>query len=352
MTVATLLYALAGGALSMVGAWALATVFRMADQPERWVWAAGMGVGALLSATPFFVASSGDLRADAPAGEFRISERPPAEATFGEPGTGPVPPLLANFDVGARIPLARELWFALSVALLAAAGAVELRHRRRSGQFRRVRMHGVVAWRSRDQGPAVWGALSPRLVVPERIDELSADEQRIVLAHEVEHLRAGDPALNALASILLVLVPWNAFLWLMSRRLARAIESDCDRRTLARSRTEPRAYAELVLRIAAWQAPRAPAPLALAMGRSARELHGRLARVLEPTPPRRAGAVAGVALLAVGAAAPLLANPPATRGPDLAASASPGAVEPAGVIYRAREVPPPPVATIRERGEP
>lgn len=337
MTLAILLYALAGGALAAAGAWALATVFRMARQPERWVWATGMAVAALLSVAPFLVTEPGDSRAAAPAGASRISERPAAGSDAADNRSGALRRIVAGLDAGARIPLAREVWLALSATLLIGTGAAELRHRRKSGAFRRVRLHGVDAWQSRDQGPAVWGALRPRLVLPARIGELSPDDQRLVVAHEAEHLSAHDPQLNAAMALLLVLVPWNPFLWFMAGRLARAIESDCDRRTLARCRAAPRAYAELLLRVASWQRTPATAPLALAMGRSARELQSRLVRVLHPTPPRRAGTVAGVVLLAVGAAAPLLADPPDAK--EAAPEISEQVAEPAGAIYRAREVP-------------
>lgn len=353
MTLATLLYALAAGALTSVGAWALATVFRMAGHAERWVWGAGMAVCAFLSVAPFVAALSGDPRAGAIGGEFRISERASGAASPTAPARSPRAALLSGVDLDMRIPFALELWLAMSAGLLLAATASELRHRRRSSGFRRVRMHGIEAWQSPDQGPAVWGALAPRLVVPARIAELDVDDQRLVLAHEAEHLRARDPALNALAAALLALVPWNPLLWTLRRGLARAIESDCDRRTLEGTGAGPRAYAELVLRVAAWQPERGRGPLVLTMGRSARELHGRLGRVLNPTPPRRAGALAGVALIAVGAAAPLLGDPPDARpgGPALTPVSSPAA-EPAGAIYRAREIPARPTAVVREREEP
>jgi hypothetical protein len=53
-----------------------------------------------------------------------------------------------------------------------------------------------------------------------------------MLEHEVEHVRANDPGLLALAGLVLMLFPWNAPLWFMARRLRLAIEIDCDARVI------------------------------------------------------------------------------------------------------------------------
>jgi hypothetical protein len=53
-----------------------------------------------------------------------------------------------------------------------------------------------------------------------------------MLDHELEHLSAGDPKLLLFAGVMLVLFPWNAALWLMTRRLRLAIEIDCDSRVV------------------------------------------------------------------------------------------------------------------------
>jgi TonB family protein len=78
---------------------------------------------------------------------------------------------------------------------------------------------------------------------------LDAPLRAIVLRHEEEHRRAGDPWLLALAAILVVLAPWNVALWWQARRLRLAVELDCDARVL-RADTRPERYGLLLLSIA------------------------------------------------------------------------------------------------------
>jgi len=53
---------------------------------------------------------------------------------------------------------------------------------------------------------------------------MDADERTMMLRHEEEHLRAGDPRLVLFGALALVAVPWNAALWLMVHRMRLAIE--------------------------------------------------------------------------------------------------------------------------------
>src|SRR5690606_10070662 len=62
-----------------------------------------------------------------------------------------------------------------------------------------------------------------------------------IIAHEAEHVRAGDTR-TLLAGLLAVFaLPWNPVLWWQYRRLALAVELDCDARVLNALR-DPRAY--------------------------------------------------------------------------------------------------------------
>jgi hypothetical protein len=125
-------------------------------------------------------------------------------------------------------------WGAGSLAAAAAIGASYLRLRRRGREwsFRVVDGHGI--WASRDAGPAAVGFVRGRIVVPEWVLEWDAGRRRLVLAHEDEHLRAGDPGLLLAALLLLAAFPWNPALWWQWRRLREAVEMDCDLRVLAR----------------------------------------------------------------------------------------------------------------------
>ena len=123
------------------------------------------------------------------------------------------------------------------------------------------------AWRSRfsaarddvlladDIGPAVFGLLRPRVVLPRWLGAASAATQDLVPAHERQHLVARDPQLLALALALVVLMPWNLPLLWQLRRLRFALEVDCDTRVL-NADTDPAEYGEALLFVSQREAGR------------------------------------------------------------------------------------------------
>ncbi len=114
------------------------------------------------------------------------------------------------------------------VALIVSAVQVYLRRRRWPIQMLDSHCVGI----SKDVGPAVIGLLRPTIVLPEWVLARSPTEQRLIVAHEVSHLRARDPLSLTLAVIAVLLLPWNPMLWWQLRRLRHAIEVDCDARVL------------------------------------------------------------------------------------------------------------------------
>jgi TonB family protein len=94
---------------------------------------------------------------------------------------------------------------------------------------------GVSVWMTDDVGPAVSGVFRPRVLAPSWLHTLPGRERSLVLMHEQEHIRARDPLLVACARIARVLAPWNPVVWVLSWRLVRAVELDCDRRVLRRT---------------------------------------------------------------------------------------------------------------------
>jgi TonB family protein len=128
---------------------------------------------------------------------------------------------------------------------LAAMGCV-LALRRRG--WRAAEVDGVPVLVSSDVGPAVVGLFRSRIVLPAWA--LAADEgaRRLVLEHEREHVRAGDPRLLAAAFLFAALTPWNPAAWWQLRRLRLALEVDCDARVLRR-RADVRAYGSVLLEV-------------------------------------------------------------------------------------------------------
>jgi len=149
-------------------------------------------------------------------------------------------------------------------------------------------------------GPATVGVVRSRVLVPKWVLGLPGAQRKYVLRHEDEHRRAHDARLLFVASLPLVLAPWNLALWWELRRLCLAVEIDCDNRVVA-ALGNPNAYGELLLKVAqaANRGPRLQ-PAFLGMG----SLERRLTLLLAPTPLRHAQrflvpALAFVLLLAV-----------------------------------------------------
>jgi len=132
-------------------------------------------------------------------------------------------------------------------------------------------------------GPATVGLLRSRVVVPRWVLALPGVQRRYVLCHEEQHRNANDARLLFVASLTLLLVPWNLALWWQLRRLRLAVEMDCDNRVVA-SVGDATAYGELLLKVAlaASHGPRLqPALLGVGM------LERRVTALLTPTPLRQ-----------------------------------------------------------------
>lgn len=143
-----------------------------------------------------------------------------------------------------------ELWMVASLALIAwiAYGAMHWDRERR--EWEATELDGVSVHLSADTGPAVFGVLSQRIVLPSWVRTLAPECRQLMLTHEREHIAARDPQRLALALGALVLMPWNPALWWCAARMRRAIELDCDARVLRRH-PSPRAYGYLLLQVAA-----------------------------------------------------------------------------------------------------
>lgn len=98
-------------------------------------------------------------------------------------------------------------------------------------------------------GPATVGLIRSRVLVPRWVLAMPGMQRRYVLRHEEEHRRAHDSLLLFVASLPLLLMPWNIALWWQIRRLCLAVELDCDNRVVSALGDAP-AYGELLLRVA------------------------------------------------------------------------------------------------------
>ena len=97
-------------------------------------------------------------------------------------------------------------------------------------------------------GPAVSGALRPRIVLPGDFDRRFAGEAgQVVLTHERVHLARGDAPINALAAALRCLAWFNPLVHIGVRAMQVDQEIACDAAVVARHPHARRLYAETLL---------------------------------------------------------------------------------------------------------
>jgi len=117
---------------------------------------------------------------------------------------------------------------------------------------------------------ATWGWLRPKVLLPAAAQDWTDHRIRIVLSHELAHVRRGDWPLQMLAEVLRSMYWFNPLLWIVCRRLRHESERACDDEVMGLG-VEGAEYAEHVVDLArAFGAHRraAIAPPALAMARS------------------------------------------------------------------------------------
>ena len=98
-------------------------------------------------------------------------------------------------------------------------------------------------------GPAVIGAFLPKLVLPADFAlRFTPQEQALILAHERNHLAAGDAQINALTTAVQCLFWFNPLVHLGAQRLRIDQEIACDAAVLTRFPIARRAYGEAMLK--------------------------------------------------------------------------------------------------------
>jgi beta-lactamase regulating signal transducer with metallopeptidase domain len=267
----------------------------------------------------------------------------PASGPAASSARGPV----ASFAVPLRA-IVGALWAAGIAAMLLRVGVGALRARRiaRRGMLaHRAGPHVAEAWRALDgrgdpprvvvsgevDAPIVVGAIAPTVVVPRAALAWSAERWRVVLLHELAHVRRRDGIANLAAQLACSLHWIDPLAWIAARRLRDERELAADDAVL-RGGARASSYAEHLVAIATGAAHGTPAA-ALAMAGPMR-LEARIAALLDgdrsrgPAGARRAAAVAGaVALVAAVAACISLDSAPAYAGESATRGASPVAAK-------------------------
>jgi beta-lactamase regulating signal transducer with metallopeptidase domain len=262
MIAALMLYSLAVTLLLAVAAAAAEQLLRLVRWPARFVWmiaiiaAVGLSVARIPAALslPDTQTNTASQLTDLAAGRqpsssvaatYSASVRKSATTISAPRFTARAIPIPASSSV-ARFdrPLA-VAWAVLSIVCFGVITLSAVRLARANRRWTTMAIDGVPVLVSHDLGPAVIGILRYSIVLPQWSLELPAADREMILAHEREHARAGDPSMLFLSTLVVALMPWNAALWWIARRMRYAIELDCDARVLRHR--DPRAYGALLL---------------------------------------------------------------------------------------------------------
>ena len=258
MSAGWLVYVLTTGALISVAAAACDGLLRARRLPTRWVWAAALpinlavaGVTAIPGTRQGATSVVGTDIAATPTGA--------SEATFGSVLMGLRRLFASYLDAGVafaagEIPAwlvgaAGGLWSGSAVVALGTLLLVYLRLSRARRRWPRTELHGRAVRVAPQVGPVVVGVVRPEIVIPQWLLARNSDEQRLVIAHEGEHVRAGDHLLLASACVTVALMPWHPAAWWALSRMRLAVELDCDARVLQRG-VPARRYGAMLIDLA------------------------------------------------------------------------------------------------------
>jgi bla regulator protein BlaR1 len=187
----------------------------------------------------------------------------------------------------------------VGLGLVVVLVSVGRRFRKAQRSWPLASVHGVDVRVAPYVGPFVIGVVRPEIVVPRWLLARQSDDQRLVVMHEQEHVRARDPLLLGFAWSAVIVAPWSPCVWYMLSRLRLAVELDCDARVLRRG-VAPWSYGSLLIDLAQHASPFHLSAVALTDDSS--HLHQRI-RAMKRDIPRfarlRGGLAAGFALSGV-----------------------------------------------------
>ncbi len=139
----------------------------------------------------------------------------------------------------------------------------------------------------RVQVPAAIGLIDPVVVIPEWMrEELSSDELRQILLHELAHLRRRDDWTNLAQQVVKALFFFHPAVWWIEKKISLEREMACDDAVIAET-ARPRAYAECLQRMAEKTLVRRTLALAQAAFGRVRQTSMRVAQILDANRPRK-----------------------------------------------------------------
>ena len=165
--------------------------------------------------------------------------------------------------------------------------------------------------------PVTWGVVYPAVLLPEEAEAWPGERRRLVLLHELAHVKRFDALTQLAAQLVLALCWYNPLAWMAVKAMRAESERACDDYVLRGGAEASRYVQELITMVRAMR-PAAPAFASLAMARPT-EFEGRMLAILDARTSRRglgrrAGALTAAAALCL--IVPLAAMRPAGSPPS------------------------------------
>lgn len=151
---------------------------------------------------------------------------------------------------------------------------------------------------SRVEMPFACGILKPTIVFPSTADSWSDERRRVVLFHELAHIKRRDLIGHAVGRLACALYWFHPLVWTAARQLRAESERACDDLVLACGARASDYVGHLLDIVSGVRRSGAPVT-ALPMARK-KEFEGRMLAILDPTIPRGAPGRAQSALISVG----------------------------------------------------
>ncbi len=137
--------------------------------------------------------------------------------------------------------------------------------------------------------PAAVGFFRPAIIIPAwLLPQLSAEEMKLILLHEIAHLRRWDDWTNLIQKFVRAIFFFHPAVWWIERRLTLEREMACDDMVLAET-ASPRAYAASLISFAEKLQDSRALALAQALVGRLRQMSPRLAQILDEKRPRHDG---------------------------------------------------------------
>jgi beta-lactamase regulating signal transducer with metallopeptidase domain len=166
-----------------------------------------------------------------------------------------------------------------------------------------LRIKGPISIRVTDEagGPALGGLRRPVVLIPTRLGEdLTADELRLVLLHELGHWRRGDMRANLLIQGAQVLHWFNPLVWLAARMARMDCELACDEFVMRRiSPAGTRAYGATLLKVLGLVRGQSPTPAVLGILENKQLLKRRIQMIADYRTWTAGRVLAGLVFLAL-----------------------------------------------------